>query len=69
MCVVILYITRYLQYAKGAEIDSPELAGIIPRITEQIFTSILESDSNIEYLVKVSFMEIYLERIKDLLAR
>lgn len=55
--------------AKGADIGSPELAGIIPRITEQIFTSILESDGNIEYLVKVSFMEIYLERIRDLLAR
>jgi kinesin family protein 5 len=69
MCVVILHIARHLQNTKGADIDSPELAGIIPRITEQIFTSILESDSNIEYLVKVSFMEIYLERIKDLLAR
>ena len=51
------------------DIDSPEYAGIIPRITEQIFTSILESDASIEYLVKVSYMEIYLERIRDLLAR
>ena len=54
---------------QGADIDSTELKGIIPRITEQIFTSILESDANIEYLVKVSYMEIYLERIRDLLAR
>ncbi|KDQ60802.1 hypothetical protein JAAARDRAFT_31783 [Jaapia argillacea MUCL 33604] len=52
----------------GADIDSDELKGIIPRITEQIFQSIVESDSHLEYLVKVSYMEIYLERIRDLLA-
>ncbi|KAG8746935.1 hypothetical protein FRC10_003106 [Ceratobasidium sp. 414] len=52
----------------GADIDSEELKGIIPRITEQIFTSIVESEAHLEYLVKVSYMEIYLERIRDLLA-
>ncbi|KAI0062276.1 kinesin heavy chain [Artomyces pyxidatus] len=51
----------------GADIDSPELKGIIPRITEQIFQSIVESDAHLEYFVKVSYMEIYLERIRDLL--
>lgn len=54
---------------QGADIDSEELKGIIPRITEQIFTSIVESDPHLEYLVKVSYMEIYLERIRDLLNR
>lgn len=52
----------------GADIDDEELKGIIPRITEQIFTSIVESDASLEYLVKVSYMEIYLERIRDLMA-
>ncbi|KAF8628373.1 hypothetical protein AX15_003901 [Amanita polypyramis BW_CC] len=52
----------------GADIDSDEFKGIIPRITEQIFQSIVESDPHLEYLVKVSYMEIYLERIRDLLA-
>ncbi|EGN95951.1 hypothetical protein SERLA73DRAFT_170395 [Serpula lacrymans var. lacrymans S7.3] len=52
----------------GADIDSQELKGIIPRITEQIFQSIVESDAHLEYVVKVSYMEIYLERIRDLLA-
>ncbi|KAF8844948.1 kinesin [Paxillus ammoniavirescens] len=47
---------------------SEELKGIIPRITEQIFQSIVESDAHLEYMVKVSYMEIYLERIRDLLA-
>lgn len=54
---------------QGADIDNDNLRGIIPRITEQIFSSILESDPHLEYLVKVSYMEIYLERIRDLLAR
>ncbi|KAG2753199.1 kinesin heavy chain [Suillus brevipes Sb2] len=52
----------------GADIDSSDLKGIIPRITEQIFKSIVESDSHLEYVVKVSYLEIYLERIRDLLA-
>jgi kinesin family protein 5 len=54
---------------QGADIDSDELKGIIPRITEQIFQSIVESDAHLEYFVKVSYMEIYLERIRDLLQR
>lgn len=52
----------------GADIDNEELKGVIPRITEQVFTSIVESDASLEYLVKVSYMEIYLERIRDLMA-
>ncbi|KAF7363487.1 Kinesin heavy chain [Mycena sanguinolenta] len=50
------------------DIESEEYRGIIPRITEQIFQSIVESDAHLEYLVKVSYMEIYLEKIRDLLA-
>lgn len=53
----------------GADIENPELKGLIPRITEQIFASIVAAESNIEYTVKVSYMEIYMEKIKDLLAR
>ncbi|KAL9715167.1 hypothetical protein Ac2012v2_001828 [Leucoagaricus gongylophorus] len=52
----------------GADIDSDDLKGIVPRITEQIFRSIVESDPHLEYLVKVSYMEIYLEKIRDLLS-
>ncbi|GEM07758.1 kinesin family member 5 [Rhodotorula toruloides] len=49
----------------GPDIDSPEMKGIIPRITEQIFASIIASPANIEYLVKVSYMEIYMEKIPE----
>ncbi|BGP48766.1 hypothetical protein JCM10450v2_004642 [Rhodotorula kratochvilovae] len=52
----------------GPNIDDTEMKGIIPRITEQIFASIMSSPANLEYLVKVSYMEIYMERIRDLLA-
>ncbi|OJJ45567.1 hypothetical protein ASPZODRAFT_17017 [Penicilliopsis zonata CBS 506.65] len=51
----------------GSDIDDDEGKGIIPRIVEQIFASILVSPSNIEYTVRVSYMEIYMERIRDLL--
>ncbi|EFR00458.1 kinesin heavy chain [Nannizzia gypsea CBS 118893] len=51
----------------GSDIDDPDGKGIIPRIVEQIFTSILTSPGNIEYTVRVSYMEIYMERIRDLL--
>ncbi|KAI9672302.1 MAG: Kinesin heavy chain [Alyxoria varia] len=52
----------------GADIDDDISRGIIPRIVEQIFSSIIASPSNIEYTVRVSYMEIYMERIRDLLA-
>ncbi|KAK3400084.1 kinesin heavy chain [Sordaria brevicollis] len=52
----------------GTSIDDPEGRGVIPRIVEQIFASILSSAANIEYTVRVSYMEIYMEKIRDLLA-
>ena len=52
----------------GSDIDDEEAKGIIPRIVEQIFASILTSPGNIEYTVRVSYMEIYMEKIRDLLA-
>jgi kinesin family protein 5 len=51
----------------GADIGNDEQKGIIPRIVEQIFTSIMRSDGSIEFTVKVSYMEIYMEKIRDLL--
>ena len=52
----------------GSDIDDEDGKGIIPRIVEQIFASILASPGNIEYTVRVSYMEIYMEKIRDLLA-
>ena len=41
--------------------------GVVPRIVETIFESIQNSDEHMEYTVKVSHVEIYMERIRDLL--
>ncbi|KAJ2653418.1 hypothetical protein IWW40_000472 [Coemansia sp. RSA 1250] len=51
----------------GADIDNDELRGIIPRIVEGVFSKIIESPPTVEYMVKASYMEIYMERIRDLL--
>ncbi|KAG0300319.1 hypothetical protein BGZ98_009269 [Dissophora globulifera] len=51
----------------GPSIDDEDTKGIIPRIVDQIFASILASPSTMEYTVKVSYMEIYMEKIRDLL--
>jgi kinesin family member 5 len=51
----------------GSDIGDENSKGIIPRIVGQIFDSIARSDSSIEWLVKVSYMEIYMEKIRDLL--
>lgn len=52
----------------GTDIADDDGKGVIPRIVQQIFHSILSSPSTIEYTVRVSYMEIYMERIRDLLA-
>mmetsp|Transcript_39415 Transcript_39415/g.66074 ORF Transcript_39415/g.66074 Transcript_39415/m.66074 type:complete len:870 (+) Transcript_39415:176-2785(+) len=44
-----------------------ENAGVIPRLVENIFVGIENADVNIEFAVEVSYVEIYLEQIKDLL--
>jgi kinesin family protein 5 len=55
-------------YTMMGKMDDPEQRGVIPRIVEQIFASIMSSPSTIEYTVRVSYMEIYMEKIRDLLA-
>lgn len=51
----------------GNDIDDDVSKGIIPRIVEQIFMSIQASSTSMEFSVRVSYMEIYMERIRDLL--
>ncbi|VDL74929.1 unnamed protein product [Nippostrongylus brasiliensis] len=42
--------------------------GIIPRLCNDLFARVKSnSDSNVQYSVEVSYMEIYCERVKDLL--
>jgi len=43
------------------------LSGIIPRIIDDIFNHIYMMDENLEFHIKVSYFEIYLDKIRDLL--
>ncbi|KAF9357105.1 hypothetical protein BGX34_009598 [Mortierella sp. NVP85] len=51
----------------GPSIDDEETKGIIPRIVDRIFSSILAAPSTTEFTVTVSYLEIYMEKIRDLL--
>ena len=52
----------------GKSIDkSDELRGIIPRICNSIYEKIGAAGSEMEFDIKVSFVEIYREKIRDLL--
>ena len=48
-------------------IDDMDKQGIIPRIISQVFEHINSSPSELEYTVKVSMIEIYMEKVKDLI--
>ncbi|ETN41020.1 uncharacterized protein HMPREF1541_02953 [Cyphellophora europaea CBS 101466] len=55
-------------YTMMGEMDDPVKKGIIPRIVEQIFDAIMvHGSASIEYTVGISYLEIYMERIRDLL--
>ena len=49
------------------DMDNSDFKGLTPRIVESIFATIAHSPTDIEFTVKVSYMEIYMERIRDLL--
>lgn len=57
----------YTMMGPNNNVDDPEYCGVIPRIVDRIFEMILNSSTDMEYTVKVSYMEIYMERIRDLL--
>jgi len=45
----------------------PTLCGITPRIVYDIFNHIYSMDENLEFHIKVSYFEIYMDKIRDLL--
>lgn len=45
----------------------PELMGIIPRTFESLFAQISAADDDIEFTIKCSYLEIYMEKIRDLI--
>src|SRR5256714_4267872 len=50
------------------DMDDTEFKGVIPRIMEQIFDAIMTASSTIEFTVGIGYMEIYMEKIRDLMA-
>ncbi|XP_008305979.1 kinesin-1 heavy chain isoform X1 [Cynoglossus semilaevis] len=48
-------------------LHNPDMMGIIPRIVHDIFNHIHSMDENLELHIKVSYFEIYLDKIRDLL--
>ena len=46
--------------------EHPELKGIIPRTVDYLY-NYFENNKDVTFSVTVSFVEIYLEKIKDLL--
>ena len=48
-------------------LHDPKMQGIIPRIVDDIFNHIYGMDESIEFHIKVSYFEIYLDKIRDLL--
>ena len=52
---------------EGSDIRDEVYRGIIPRTVEALFAGVSEADENIEFTFKVSYVEIYMEKIRDLL--
>ncbi|XP_063233147.1 kinesin heavy chain isoform X1 [Bacillus rossius redtenbacheri] len=48
-------------------IGDPAKQGIIPRIVNDIFNHIYAMEENLEFHIKVSYFEIYMDKIRDLL--
>lgn len=54
-------------FSQGPSIEDENLKGIIPRIIGDIFKEVQKAPDYMEFTVKASYLEIYLERIRDLL--
>ncbi len=54
-------------YTMMGDMEDMQNKGIIPRIVEQLFAAFQTAPQHMEFTVKVGYMEIYMERIRDLL--
>lgn len=48
--------------------ESSEIAGIIPRLLGELFQNLLSNTTTTDYMVKISYLEIYNEELIDLLS-
>ena len=61
-----MYTNSKKKIVKGVLHDE-NLRGIVPRIVDDIFNHIYGMDENLEFHIKVSYFEIYLDKVRDLL--
>ena len=54
-------------YTMTGTLDDSSLKGVIPRMVSSVFDRIEAASEALEFTLKVSYCEIYMERIKDLL--
>ena len=52
---------------EGGSLYDETTKGLIPRMFQYLFDKISSSDPKIEFSIKCSYLEIYMERIQDLL--
>lgn len=58
-----IFKIRIMEFILG----DPQKQGIIPRIVNDIFNHIYAMEENLEFHIKVSYFEIYMDKIRDLL--
>jgi len=60
---------RQTHTMSGPDQGPPELRGITPRIVSRLFENMTAAPESVEFTLKISYVEIYMERIRDLLDR
>lgn len=58
---IILILINFVK--QGPDLYDEELKGLLPRMFTYLFSQIEATDANVEFNIKVSFMEIYMEKI------
>lgn len=67
MHIVNIIFDNFLTLCFNCFTGDPGKQGIIPRIVNDIFNHIYAMEENLEFHIKVSYFEIYMDKIRDLL--
>lgn len=52
---------------QGRGLDDQEFKGLVPRVVDEVFDVIMASSDKFEFTIRVTILEIYNEKIQDLL--
>eukprot|EP00802_Teleaulax_amphioxeia_P006460 Tamp_06464.p1 GENE.Tamp_06464~~Tamp_06464.p1 ORF type:complete len:743 (+),score=212.59 Tamp_06464:41-2230(+) len=55
-------------YTMEGEIESPEKRGLLPRMVCSVFDHMEHSGEHMQFMIQIQFLEIYNEKIRDLLS-